>query len=206
MGDLKIAIVDGNNVAYAIKNEQGRPKIENIEKMHEKLKNEGYEPRIIVDATLRHWIDDAEKLQSLIEVGKISEAPKAIRADDVILKHANQKGAYVVSRDFYDKEEQLKRHPWLNDEWRKEKLISYVFIENEIELLPYSKFIKKEIKDEVEPPQRPITKTAIDVPSTTTIPSEEMPRDEREDITDVILDVILLLLAFIAVLYLLFRR
>ena len=51
-----IVLVDGSNVAHSSEAEQ--PSLADIVAVCDKLRGEGYEPVVVVDAALRHQIDD----------------------------------------------------------------------------------------------------------------------------------------------------
>jgi hypothetical protein len=86
-------VIDGSNVAWEAKKE-GKPNIDNIEILRLELEKKGGIPIIIVDANLRHNIpeSDKEKFEKWIEEEKVIQAPAQVRADDAILKFANDRG------------------------------------------------------------------------------------------------------------------
>ncbi|HET9683361.1 MAG TPA: hypothetical protein VFP15_04615, partial [Gemmatimonadaceae bacterium] len=51
-----LVLVDGSNVAHSSEGDQGH--LANITLVCDKLREEGYEPLVLVDAALRHQIDD----------------------------------------------------------------------------------------------------------------------------------------------------
>lgn len=60
-------IVDGANVAYAELSHDGEPKVSNLIAMCTALEEQGYEPTVIVDASLRYEISDPEQLEALLD-------------------------------------------------------------------------------------------------------------------------------------------
>ena len=52
----RVVLVDGSNVAHSSEGEQ--PSLADIVAVCDKLREEGYEPVVVVDAALRHQIDD----------------------------------------------------------------------------------------------------------------------------------------------------
>ena len=58
-------------------------------------------PIIIVDAALRHQIDDVDQYEALVRKRWIRQAPSRTVADYFILKTADQKKAAVISNDTY---------------------------------------------------------------------------------------------------------
>jgi hypothetical protein len=101
-GNEKVAIVDGSNVAHA---SEGQPKLANIRLVCEKLQEEGYEPIVVVDAALRHHIDQEGEYEKMVDAGSIKQAPAGTDADYFILSFARELDASVVSNDrFRDRE------------------------------------------------------------------------------------------------------
>jgi hypothetical protein len=92
-----VAIVDGSNVAHAT--EKGEARLENIRLVCAKLKEEGLDPIVVVDAALRHQIDDMTGYEELVENGTIKQAPAGTDADYFILSFARELEAAVVSND-----------------------------------------------------------------------------------------------------------
>lgn len=98
----KVAVVDGANIAYAELSAEGQPKVSNLLAVRHKLRELGYEPIIIVDATLRHEIDDPDQLEALIDDQVVRQAPASTDADYFVLETAHEHdGALVVSNDTF---------------------------------------------------------------------------------------------------------
>lgn len=95
--DREIVVVDGSNVAYAVEGAGAR--LSNIRAVCRKLEEEGYRPLVLVDARLRHTIDDGAGYEALVEEGRIRQAPAGTDADYFILSFARELGARVVSND-----------------------------------------------------------------------------------------------------------
>jgi hypothetical protein len=117
-----IALVDGSNVAHAT--EGGEARLANIRRMCEKLAEQGYEPIVVVDAALRHQIDDRDGYEAMVDDGRIRQAPAGTDADYFILSFARELDASVVSNDrfkdrldaFPDARERVIRYMIVNDE------------------------------------------------------------------------------------------
>jgi hypothetical protein len=92
----RIAIVDGSNVAHA---GEGPARLANVLAMREKLAAEGFEPIMVVDAALRHQIDDVECYERLVAEGELKQAPAGTDADYFILAFAKELRATIVSND-----------------------------------------------------------------------------------------------------------
>ena len=95
----RIAIIDGSNVAHATEGDSAR--LENILLVREKLLEEGLKPLVVVDAALRHQIDNSRDFERLVEAGDISQAPAGTDADYFILSFARELDALVVSNDLF---------------------------------------------------------------------------------------------------------
>ena len=119
----RIAIVDGSNVAHST--EGGSARLENIILMRDKLVEKGLEPVLVVDAALRHQIDDVPGYEKLVEEGALKQAPAGTDADYFILSFARELGARVVSNDRF-----RDRMPEFNDVSRR--LIRYMIVQGEV--------------------------------------------------------------------------
>ncbi len=111
MAEESVIVVDGANVAYIEESKEGDPKVSNLVAIREELEAKGYEPVIIVDASLRHQVDDPDQLEALIEDQRIRQAPAGTDADYFILQFAEQKDALVVSNDEF--EQYQDQFPWI---------------------------------------------------------------------------------------------
>jgi hypothetical protein len=119
----RIAIVDGSNVAHST--EGGAARLGNILLMRDKLTEKGLEPIVVVDAALRHQIDDRAGYEKLVDEGEVRQAPAGTDADYFILSFARELGARVVSNDrFRDRMSEFK------DLTRR--FIRYMIVENEV--------------------------------------------------------------------------
>jgi len=97
---LKV-IVDASNVAHFGKEKDGKPILENISKAVKALKELGYEPVLIADASLRHEIDEKEEFKKLLEDDRIMQVPSGTTADHFILKMAEEEDAKILSNDVF---------------------------------------------------------------------------------------------------------
>jgi hypothetical protein len=120
--ESKVAIIDGSNVAHSTEGDQAR--LGNIRIVSAKLAQEGYEPVVVVDAALRHQIDDSAAFEEMVEDGRIRQAPAGTDADYFILSFARELDAIVVSNDrfkdrleaFPEAREHVVRFMIVNDE------------------------------------------------------------------------------------------
>ncbi len=97
----KRILVDGSNMAYMVKDNDGKPTLEGIEKIVKELENKGYYPIIIIDASLRYKISDADKdmLEKYIQGYKLQQVPSKVMADELLLNIAYRKDLKIVSND-----------------------------------------------------------------------------------------------------------
>jgi hypothetical protein len=120
--ESKVAIIDGSNVAHSTEGDHAR--LENIRLVSAKLVEEGYEPVVVVDAALRHQIDEKPAFEQMVEDGTIRQAPAGTDADYFILSFARELDAVVVSNDrfkdrleaFPEAREHVVRFMIVNDE------------------------------------------------------------------------------------------
>jgi hypothetical protein len=92
-----LVLVDGSNVAHSSEGDQ--PELSNIVAVCDKLREEGYEPVVVVDAALRHQIDDRGGYARMVDDGSIKQAPAGTDADYFILSFARELDASIVSND-----------------------------------------------------------------------------------------------------------
>ena len=111
MAGESVIVVDGANIAYIEESKGGEPKVSNLVAVRQALEKRGYKPVIIVDASLRHQVDDPDQLEALIDDQKIRQAPAGTDADYFILQFAEQKDALVVSNDEF--EQYQDQFPWI---------------------------------------------------------------------------------------------
>jgi hypothetical protein len=120
-----VVVVDGSNVAYA--EEGGGPRLANILAMCAKLEEEGLRPVVLVDARLRHTIDEPKQYEAMVDAGRIRQAPAGTDADYFILSFARELDARVVSNDrFRDRETAFPEVT--------ERVIRYMVVDGEVVL------------------------------------------------------------------------
>jgi len=120
-----LVLVDGSNVAHSSEGDQGL--LANITLVCDKLREEGYEPLVLVDAALRHQIDDRAGYERMVDAGAIRQAPAGTDADYFILSFARELDASIVSNDrFRDRQ---KAFPDAAN-----RLIRYMVVKGEVVL------------------------------------------------------------------------
>jgi hypothetical protein len=122
----KRIVVDGANVAYAEKTDEGKPKVSNLAKIHDRLHEEGYDPVIIVDASLVYEVDDRQQMEGLLDKQKLRQAPAETDADYFVLRTAQDHGAQIVTNDQYE---------GYQDEFDvEERRVPFMIVDGEVEL------------------------------------------------------------------------
>jgi hypothetical protein len=120
-----IVLVDGSNVAHSTEGDQAQ--LANIVAVREKLAEDGLDAVVVVDAALRHQIDDRAGYERLVEQGVVRQAPAGTDADYFILSFARELNARIVSNDRF--RDRLKDFPDAPG-----RLIRYMIVENEVVL------------------------------------------------------------------------
>jgi hypothetical protein len=122
-GEGRLAIIDGSNVAHSTEGDEAR--LENILLVRDELLQDGYKPVIVVDAALRHQIDNHKLFEKLVEDGDIHQAPAGTDADYFILSFARELNAFVVSNDrFRDRQKAFPE--------AREQMIRYMIVNGEV--------------------------------------------------------------------------
>ena len=122
-----MAIVDGANVAYAERAEDGAPRVSNLVAMGEALDELGYDFLAIIDATLRHEVDEREHMETLLDEEPWRQAPAGTDADYFILETAERFDGLVVSNDEFEGWEE--DYPWIH-----ERRVPFMIIKGEVVL------------------------------------------------------------------------
>jgi hypothetical protein len=119
----RLALVDGSNVAHA--GEGNGPRLGNIMLVMDRLAEEGYDAVVVVDAALRHQIDDGHRYEELVEAGRLRQAPAGTDADYFILSFARELDASIVSNDRF--KDHLGAFPEARD-----RVIRYMIVNDEV--------------------------------------------------------------------------
>ena len=120
-----VVLVDGSNVAHSSEGEAAR--LANIIAVRDKLIEEGLDPIIVVDAALRHQIDDERGYERLVEGGTIRQAPAGTDADYFLLEFAEEFDASIVSNDRF--RDRIGKYPELRN-----RLVRYMVVGDEVVL------------------------------------------------------------------------
>jgi hypothetical protein len=121
----QLVLVDGSNVAHSSEGEQAV--LANIVAVYDKLREEGYEAVVVVDAALRHQIDDRAGYERMVDGGTIRQAPAGTDADYFILSFARELDASIVSNDrFRDRQKAFPD--------AAKRLIRYMVVKGEVVL------------------------------------------------------------------------
>ena len=120
-----IVLVDGSNVAHSSEGDAAR--LANIIAVRDKLIEEGLDPIIVVDAALRHQIDDERGFERLVEGGTIRQAPAGTDADYFLLEFAEEFDASIVTNDRF--RDRIEKYPELRN-----RLVRYMVVGEEVVL------------------------------------------------------------------------
>ncbi|MEM1913402.1 MAG: hypothetical protein QW067_09705 [Thermofilaceae archaeon] len=126
-----VIVIDGSNVAYAARDSLGRPRARNILLAINWAREKGYTPLVVVDASLKHHIDDPFTLDSLRARGVLYEAPARTSADAFIISIAEKQGALILSNDTF--KEYLGEKPWI-----EKRRLAFMIVGDEIFVVPPS--------------------------------------------------------------------
>jgi hypothetical protein len=97
-----LILIDGSNVAWEAQTPDGKPRVSNIVAVKQTLQEIGFAPLIIVDASLKHHVDDPDQLEGLFSSGQVLQAPSGTVADYFLLRTAEEREAQVVSNDEFE--------------------------------------------------------------------------------------------------------
>lgn len=89
---------------------------------------------IVIDASLRHHVDDQAKLESLIKKETVIQMPPGHASDQLILQLADETEAAVLSNDWKMRKEFAARYPWVKDEHR---FLKYVLVSEKLRKIEY---------------------------------------------------------------------
>ncbi len=100
-----VVIVDGSNACYS-SGAKGTPSLRRLLAIRGELRKHNIDAVTIVDASLRHLIDDVEGFAGLLNAGELIQVPAGRRADDFIMQLAlrrQSKGdnVYVLTNDLF---------------------------------------------------------------------------------------------------------
>lgn len=120
-----VVLVDGSNVAHSSEGDTAR--LANIIAVRDKLMEDGLEPIIVVDAALRHQIDDEAGYEHLVEGGTIRQAPAGTDADYFLLEFAEEFEASIVTNDRF--RDRIEKYPEVRN-----RLVKYMIVGGEVVL------------------------------------------------------------------------
>ena len=119
-------VVDGANVAYLEQAETGKPQVSNLRAVHRALQDHGYQPIVIIDASLIHEVDDRQQLEDFLDDPDVQQAPSQTDADYFVLETADRLDAQVVSNDEYNRYKD--EYPWIED-----RRVPLMIVEGEVQ-------------------------------------------------------------------------
>ncbi len=123
----RMVVIDGANVAYEERSAGGKPKFSNLLKVRRELEEKGFEPVILVDASLKYDIDDQEQLENLIRSQQVRQVPAGTDADFFIIQFSQELDALIVTNDRY--KDYADQYPWVS-----ERRLPYMIVKGEVVL------------------------------------------------------------------------
>jgi len=118
-------VVDLSNILHLNSKYKKPLEIKKFYNLDNILKNEGFNPIYIADATLRYKIDNRTEFEKLVSKNIINLAPAHRTADVFILKYAKKFDCFILSNDkfseYYDK---------YDKNWIDKKRITVMYINN----------------------------------------------------------------------------
>jgi hypothetical protein len=97
----QMVLVDGANIAYAERTKDDKPKMSNIIALCKTLRDKGFKPLVIVDASFRYEVDDPDQLEALLDDQELRQSPAGTEADYFLLETSEETGAVIVSNDTF---------------------------------------------------------------------------------------------------------
>ena len=118
---------DLSNVLFEDININGKLKVENIRVVYNTLLDENYDPFLIIDAYLRHLMNDEKEYEELIKEKIIYQAPAGRKADPFFLKLAKAfKSKFLTNdlcKEYYEE---------YGRDWIIENRKTFMFIEGKL--------------------------------------------------------------------------
>lgn len=108
-------VLDGSNVAHNSRgNHYSVPKVENLQRMIDELTKRGFKDiKVIVDASLKHKIDDRDALEAFAETIDYFESPPNTSADIFVINHVKRHNCLLISNDLFREWKAID--PWIGD-------------------------------------------------------------------------------------------
>ena len=100
----------------------------------ERTASQGRTCFIVIDASLRHHVDDQTALESLIRKQAVIQMPPGHPSDHLILQLADETGAVVLSNDAKMRKDYATEYPWLRNEHR---FMRYVLVSDKVKKIEY---------------------------------------------------------------------
>mgnify|MGYP002633763240 CR=1 FL=1 len=108
-------VLDGSNVAHNSHNNHcPKPKVKNLQRMIDELTKRGFKDiKVIVDASLKHKIDDHAALETFADSVDYFESPPHTSADMFVINHVKRHNCLLISNDLFREWKLLD--PWIAD-------------------------------------------------------------------------------------------
>jgi hypothetical protein len=121
-----VIIADAANVAFTNRDKPDvKGSVEQIHQMKKALEELGFRPIFIADASLRHHIDDQQRLERMQHAGDVLQAPAGTEADYFILSYAHQEGVAIVSNDTFNDRSEDFPEAW-------DRRVPFMIVEGEV--------------------------------------------------------------------------
>lgn len=116
-----------------------------LEKEREWEKSASTESRchFVIDASLRHHVDDKAKLEDLINAKLVLQSPPRTTADSLILRLADETNAVVLTNDARIRQDYVQKFPWVTDEAR---FIRHTLVSSETKHIEYVRKVPSQSK------------------------------------------------------------
>ncbi|MFX1532827.1 MAG: hypothetical protein ACFFDI_01185 [Promethearchaeota archaeon] len=121
----RVVVVDGSNVAYAVQTSAGKPRIELILVIREKLLEYSFIPICLVSANLKYHINNPNLFQELLRQEIIIESPAGVSDDRFLIAVVREFDSLILTNDLF--RDILAPH---DIEWFIQRRIAFKFILN----------------------------------------------------------------------------
>ena len=96
-----ILVVDLTNILNLDRDDNRKIKVENVINLYNAVVELGYEPHMIGDASMRHYLNSADQYEDLKEKRIIRQSPAGTKADEWVLEVAKRENSKFLSNDLY---------------------------------------------------------------------------------------------------------
>ncbi len=119
-------IVDLTNIMYEDMGEDGNLLTSSVLRIRDLLISKGFDPRLVVDASTSHKIDDEKGFEKLDKINVFKQAPAGRKADWTVLMLAQKNNCRFITNDLY-----RKYRDEFGKDWIEENRITLIFAEGQ---------------------------------------------------------------------------